>query len=89
VVAVVVPESVVERFWAAIDDDPSTEITVDVERLAVEVPAIGLLEPFPMDAATQDRFLRGLDDVDITLSHAEAITTYEAHRPTWMVDTAR
>ncbi len=83
-VAVVVPESVVERIWAAIDDDPATEITVDVERLVVEVPAIGLTEPFPMDAATQDRFLRGLDDVGITLTHADAITTYEADRPGWM-----
>ena len=74
------PESVVERIWAAIDDDPATEITVDVERLVVEVPAIGLTEPFPMDPATQDRFLRGLDDVGITLTHADAITTYE-HAP--------
>ena len=56
-VPVVVPEAVVERIWAAIDDDPATEITVDVERLVVEVPAIGLAEPFPMDPSTQDRFL--------------------------------
>ena len=69
-VPVVVPEAVVERIWAAIDDDPATEITVDVERLVVEVPAIGLVEPFPMDPATQERFLRGLDDVGITLRHA-------------------
>jgi 3-isopropylmalate/(R)-2-methylmalate dehydratase small subunit len=83
-VAVVVPESVVERIWGAIDDDPATEISVDVERLVVEVPAIGLSEPFPMDAATQDRFLRGLDDVGITLTHADAISSYEAHRPNWL-----
>ena len=68
-VPVVVPEAVVERIWAAIDDDPATEITVDVERLVVEVPAIGLVEPFPMDPATQERFLGGLDDVGITLRH--------------------
>ena len=86
-VAVVVPEAVVERIWAAIDDDPATEITVDVERLVVEVPAIGLTEPFPMDPATQDRFLRGLDDVGITLTHADAITSYETRRPSWMANT--
>ena len=83
-VPVVVPEPVVERIWAAIDDDPATEITVDVERLVVEVPAIGLTEAFPMDPSTQDRFLRGLDDVGITLAHADAITDYESHRPGWL-----
>ena len=83
-VPVVVPEAVVERIWAAIDDDPATEITVDVERLVVEVPAIGLVEPFPMDPATQERFLGGLDDVGITLRHAAAIDDFEATRPAWL-----
>jgi 3-isopropylmalate/(R)-2-methylmalate dehydratase small subunit len=83
-VPVVVPEAVVERIWAAIGDKPQTQITVDVERLLVEVPAIGLAEPFPMDAAVQQRFLQGLDDIGITLGHADAIDAYEAHRPSWL-----
>ena len=78
------PDAVVERIWAAIDDDPATEITVDVERLVVEVPAIGLVEPFPMDPATQERFLGGLDDVGITLRHAAEIDAFEATRPDWL-----
>ena len=83
-VPVVVPEAVVERIWAAIDDDPATEITVDVERLVVEVPAIGLVEPFPMDPATQERFLGGLDDVGITMRHESEISDFEAARPAWL-----
>ena len=83
-VPVVVPEAVVERIWAAIDDDPATEITVDVERLVVEVPAIGLVEPFPMDPATQERFLGGLDDVGITLRHETSIDAFELTRPEWL-----
>ena len=86
-VPVVVPEAVVERIWAAIDDDPATEITVDVERLVVEVPAIGLVEPFPMDPSTQDRFLSGLDDVGITLRHAGEIDAFEATRASWLTTT--
>ena len=62
------PRPTVQRIWDAIDDEPQTQITVDVERLLVEVPAIGLEEPFPLDAATQERFLNGLDDVGITLA---------------------
>jgi 3-isopropylmalate/(R)-2-methylmalate dehydratase small subunit len=32
----------------------------------------------------QHRFLNGLDDVGITLTHADAITAFEATRPAWM-----
>ena len=82
-----VPEPVVERIWAAIEADPTTEIVVDVERLVVEVPAIGLDEPFPMDPPTQHRFLHGLDDVGITLTHADEIDAYEATRAAWLATT--
>ena len=61
-----------------------TEIVVDVERLVVEVPAVGLVEPFPMDPPTQHRFLDGLDDIGITLAHADEIDAYEADRPAWL-----
>ena len=81
---VVVPMETVERIWAAIEADPSTEITVDVERLTVEVPAAGITASFPMDAATQERFVNGLDDIGITLVHADAIDAYESNRPAWL-----
>ncbi len=83
-VPVVVAESTVEAIWAAIEADAATEIVVDVERLIVDVPAAGIVESFPMDPATQHRFLEGLDDVGITLTHADAITTYESNRPAWL-----
>ncbi len=83
-VPVVLPESVVERIWTAIEADPQTVIVVDMERLVVEVPSIGLVEHFPMDAPTQHRFLEGLDDIGITLTHAAEIDAYEARRPVWL-----
>ena len=83
-VPVVLPESTVERIWAAIESDPGTEITVDVERLTVEIPSAGISASFPMDEPTQHRFLEGLDDIGITLSHADAIDGYEAARPAWL-----
>ena len=83
-VPVVLPEPVVEKIWTAIEADPKTPITVDMERLLVEVPAAGVRESFPMDAPTQERFLKGLDDIGITLSHADDITAYEAKRPAWL-----
>ncbi len=83
-VPVVVPETIVEAIWAAIEADADTQIVVDMEQLRVEVPAAGIDVPFPMDPQTQHRFLNGLDDVGITLTHADAIDTYEAARPAWL-----
>jgi 3-isopropylmalate/(R)-2-methylmalate dehydratase small subunit len=83
-VPVVVPEATVESIWAAIEADADTQIVVDMERLRVEVPAAGIDESFPMDPQTQHRFLNGLDDVGITLTHAGAIDAYESARPVWL-----
>ena len=81
---VVLPQSAVERLWDMIEADAATEITIDMERLTVEVPSAGFLESFPMDAPTQHRFLNGLDDIGITLTHAEAISAFEKNRPAWL-----
>ncbi len=83
-VPVTVPNDVAERLLAAVDADPGLEITVDMERLLLEVPALGISQPFPFDAATQERFLEGLDDIDITLRHVDAITAYEQTRAPWL-----
>ena len=83
-IPVVLPEPVVQQIWAAIEADAETEITIDVERRSVEVPAIGIVASFAMDGQTQHRFLNGLDDVGITMTHADAIQDFEAHRPAWL-----
>ena len=83
-VPVVLDASVVESLWAAIEADPRTEITVDVERLTVEVPSTGARHSFVLDAATQERFLNGLDDIGITMSHDAALGEYEGRRPAWL-----
>jgi 3-isopropylmalate/(R)-2-methylmalate dehydratase small subunit len=83
-IPVILPEPVVSRLWAVIEGDPSTEIVVDVERLVVEVPSAGITEEFPMDSATRHRFLEGLDDIGITMSHADEIATFEQKRPAWL-----
>jgi 3-isopropylmalate/(R)-2-methylmalate dehydratase small subunit len=83
-VPVVLPEETVHRIWAAIEADPRTEIVVDVERRTVEVPAAGITADFPMDEPTRHRFLEGLDDVGITLTHAGEIDDYEKTRPAWL-----
>ena len=83
-VPVVVDESIVQQIWDAIDADPKVEITVDMDRLSVEVPAAGITASFPMDSPTRHRFLNGLDDIGITLTHADEIAAFEAARPSYL-----
>ena len=83
-IPVVLPEGVVQQIWAAIEADPSTEITIDVERRSVEVPSVGIAASFAMDKQTQHRILNGLDDVGITMTHAAEIDSFETTRPAWL-----
>jgi len=82
-IAAVLSEEIVNKLWSIIENDPTTEITVDVEQLVVEVPRTGLRETFEMNADTQNRFLNGLDDISISLQHGDEISRFETSRPTW------
>ena len=72
------------QLMAAVQADPTLELTIDVERLTVEAPAIGLETTFPLDPAVQERFLEGLDDIGLTLRHESDIDGFEAARKPWM-----
>jgi 3-isopropylmalate/(R)-2-methylmalate dehydratase small subunit len=86
-VPVQVTPEVGAQLLAAIDADPSLELTVDVERRTLAAPAIGLEVEFPLDSSIQERFLEGLDDIGITLREVASITAYEQTRASWMPST--
>jgi 3-isopropylmalate/(R)-2-methylmalate dehydratase small subunit len=77
-------EAEVARILAAVARDPSIEITVDVNRRIVEIPALGYASPFVLDDASRARLLAGQDEIDLSLAHADAIARYEARRPEWL-----
>jgi 3-isopropylmalate/(R)-2-methylmalate dehydratase small subunit len=83
-IVVELSEETVAKLWQIIETDPKTEITVDVERLTVEVPSCGISESFAMNPDTQNRFLNGLDDIAISLKHEAAISKFEKTRPSWL-----
>jgi 3-isopropylmalate/(R)-2-methylmalate dehydratase small subunit len=68
----------------AVEANPALVITIDVARRTLEAPEAGISTTFPLDDATQDRFLNGLDDIGITLQHEAEITTFEAGRPDYL-----
>ncbi|WP_418058380.1 3-isopropylmalate dehydratase small subunit [Pimelobacter simplex] len=74
-------EADVERIWAYLEADPGAEITVDLE--ARTVKAGDIEATFQIDDYTRWRLLEGLDDIGITLGHADDIAAYEAGRPTF------
>ncbi len=73
-----------KRLLRAIEADPALELTVDVETRTLVVPALGISASFPLDDATRERFLEGLDDVGITLRYEAEIRAFEARRPAWL-----
>jgi len=76
-----VSQDVIEQLWKLIEADPTTQIVVDLEEKTVQ--AEGLTAPFQIDDYTRYRLLNGLDDIGITLGNEDAITAYEATRPSW------
>lgn len=80
-----VDEKVVQRIWDYLDEHPGATVTVDLESRTVsagEGPD-AIVDSFDIDDYTRWRLLEGLDDVGITLGHADAISTFEATRPSW------
>lgn len=87
-VPVVVDPEVGERLMRAVEADPTVAITVDVETRVLSAPAADVQVTFPLDEATRQRFLAGLDDIGITLEHGAAIDAFEAARPDWFPSAA-
>jgi 3-isopropylmalate/(R)-2-methylmalate dehydratase small subunit len=76
------PTEAVRALMDAVLDDPSTEITVDLEALRVTAAAVE--ESFEIDPFTRTRLLQGLDDIGLTERHEDAISRFEEARPPWL-----
>ncbi len=71
----------------AVHADHELEITIDVARGTLEVPAIGLETTFPLDEFTRERILNGWDDIGLSLRHEDEIVAYESTRPAFKPST--
>ena len=69
----------VEALWEMAESEPAKEIVVDLS--AREVRVDDAVWTFPIDDFSRWRLLEGLDDIGLTLRHADAIDAYEATRP--------
>ena len=79
---VVLPQAEVEALWAAVEADPATPVTVDLQERRVSYGEHSV--PFEVDEYTRWRLLEGLDDVGLTERHLADIEAFEACRPAWL-----
>ena len=78
-------EDVIATCWAAIEADPGTTATVDLQ--AGTVTLSGETHSFEIDAYTRWRLLEGLDDIGLTLRDEARITQFESGREAWRPQT--
>ncbi|MDT4921183.1 MAG: 3-isopropylmalate/(R)-2-methylmalate dehydratase small subunit [Pseudonocardiales bacterium] len=79
-------EKIVQRLWDDIEEDPTTQVTVDVEERSVRWR--GEVHDFELDDYTRWRLLEGLDDIGLTLRHTDAIDAFAANRKPWLPSVA-
>ena len=82
------PAEAVVSLHDAIEADPAVRITVDLAGREVRAESASgeplLAVPFQIDDYARWRLMEGLDDISLTLRHADDIARYERERPAWL-----
>jgi 3-isopropylmalate/(R)-2-methylmalate dehydratase small subunit len=78
---IILEQSDVEAMWEAIEADPATPITVNLQERTVSYGAKSL--PFAIDDYTRWRLMEGLDDIGLTLKQTDFIDSFEKNRPAY------
>lgn len=87
-VCVEVPAEIGEALLESVREHPDQVMTVDVRSKVLSAPGAGITVEFQLDESVQHRLLNGLDDIGLTLQHADDIADFESTRPAWMPTTA-
>ncbi len=73
-------ESEVSRIFADVDAFPGYELVIDLPRQVVATTQGEVIGKFEIDAFRKNNLLQGLDEIGLTLRHADDIRAYEARR---------
>jgi len=77
---VIIDQADVEALWLAVEADPTTSVSVDLESRTVSYNNVVL--PFAIDDYTRWRLMEGLDDIGLTFKNADSIDSFEKTRTT-------
>src|SRR5262249_51040384 len=77
--AIVLAETVIRDIWRQLRERPGAEITIDLPNQMLVAPD-RIAHTFDISPLRKDRLVRGIDDIDVTLQHRDAIERFEAAR---------
>jgi 3-isopropylmalate/(R)-2-methylmalate dehydratase small subunit len=78
---VVIDQSEIEAIWDAVESEPKTQITVDLQTKTVAYGSKSI--SFDIDDYTRWRLMEGLDDIGLTLKNIGSVSSFEESRPTF------
>jgi 3-isopropylmalate/(R)-2-methylmalate dehydratase small subunit len=79
---VVLPEKQVAELFDLVEENPTAQLTVDLAEQ--QVRGADFAWPFTVDPNSRWRLMEGLDDIGLTLGHADDISAFEERRPSFL-----
>ena len=80
ILPVTLPEEAVARLTANAQERPGYDVTVDLDARRIQDSTGDVDESFQIDPFRRYSLMNGLDEIGLTLQHAEAIAAYESRR---------
>ena len=75
---VILTQEEIEQIWQVVESKPDTQITVDLASKTITYAGKSL--SFAIDDYTRWRLMEGLDDIGLTFTKIDAVTTFEEKR---------
>ena len=75
---VILTQEEIEQIWQVVESKPDTQITVDLASKTITYASKTL--SFAIDDYTRWRLMEGLDDIGLTFTKIDAVTTFEEKR---------
>ncbi len=75
---VILTQEEIEQIWQVVESKPDTQITVDL--VSKTITYAGKTLSFAIDDYTRWRLMEGLDDIGLTFTKIDAVTTFEEKR---------
>ena len=80
---VALPENIVRQLLDRAESQPGYRLTIDLDHQTV-ADERDALASFDIDPSVKHRILNGLDDIGLTLQHAQVIDAFEQRRPAYL-----
>jgi len=78
---VILPQDEIEKIWQAVEAEPDTQVTADLESKTVSYNDTTL--NFEIDDYTRWRLMEGLDDIGLTFTKIDKVSEFESKRATF------